>query len=157
MIEVDHTGPKVKLPEPATTFGKIDNGLRSHAGVTRDRIVRTSRRQISHRTGRTAADTVGVVRRTSRGFRVGLENRKSAHILRFLDGGTGSKRPGGKRIAKNRRGVLPGGIRPSGRGQRPQRTISKIFFAINTQVMPWALDTMEAEWRKAVDAIRGSR
>lgn len=71
--------------------------------------------------GRTSATIKGAVTKTSTGIAITVKPSKArAYIARFVEGGTGLRGPHHRLIAKGRRGRLPSGRVPSGRGQAPQ-------------------------------------
>lgn len=146
-VEVDY-GPKVKIPEPHTTFQEVENELRRMMGPVRDRIVSAARGPIPRRSGRTAAATYGRVVQSQRGFAVRVANTTNAHHLRFLQGGTGRYGPRRRKIPLDKRGFV-NGRRPSGKGMRPQKTISKMFKAVWDGPVPDAQRRLRQAWEEA--------
>lgn len=129
-VTVEVTGPKTRMPEPATFAGEVDNRLRAVADEARDRVVQTMRAEIPFRTGATRAATTGRVAQERRGFKIVVSNRINAHHLRFLQTGTGRYGPRRRKIPVRKRGYIPSaGIRPSGKGMRSQKVMSRMVKA----------------------------
>lgn len=153
-VEVEYTGPKVRMPTPATFLGEIDNQMRARAGVARDRTVQSMRAEIPSRSGRTAASTTGRVAATRGGYEIRVSNRVRGHILFFLERGTGVYGPRHRYIARGKRGFIRGlGRPPRGRGQRPQKTVSRMLAAPWRNVLPATIADMRAAWDQAVGRI----
>lgn len=131
-MQMEQFGPKVKLPNPHTVFGEMENRMRQKAAGERDRIVGSVRAEIPRRTGRTAAATTGRVTTSSRGMAIQVSNHVNAHHLRFLQTGTGRYGPRRRKIPVDRRGFIKqsGALgRPSGKGFRSRQTLRKIMKA----------------------------
>lgn len=71
--------------------------------------------------GRTGSSIRGYVSKTPTGISITVKPSKARmHIAKFVEAGTGIAGPRRRLIAKGRRGRLPSGIVPTGRGQAPQ-------------------------------------
>lgn len=115
------TPAKPDLPSPDELLTGLDAVLKTRAqGNARD-AQEAVRGELPSRTGRTRQTTRGTARSNRLGYRVTVDNRDRAHVVRFVSGGTGT-RGGFRRIPKNKRGRLPNGAQPTGRGQRPQNS-----------------------------------
>lgn len=136
----------VKLPPPLhfqTVLGAVDLEARRTATRARTASVAAVKRVLPAHTGRARRGTRGSVRRTPTGYvievrpdsRVRYPNGVSAvQVHQWLEGGTGEQGPRHQRIPFERRGRLPSGRRPSGRGQAPQRPYARVAAAEGVRV-----------------------
>lgn len=109
------------LPAPATLLGEYEQQARKAAAQARDTTRAAVRSNYPKGTGRSAREIRGSVSRTPDGLAVNVAPpRARAHIYRFVEAGTGVEGPRGRLIPPRKRGRLPSGRVPTGRGQRPQ-------------------------------------
>lgn len=158
----------LKLPPPLdveTMMGAIDESARRTAGAARAQSVAAVKRVMPARTGRARSATSGSVRRTSLGFvitvkpsaRVRYPNGVTAvEVTRFVSGGTGVAGPQRRLIPFAKRGRLPGGARPTGRGQAPQRIYERAFTSSQAVVSRLLQAGAENAAREA-DRVLGGR
>lgn len=120
------TPTRQDLPSPDEMLAKLDARLKAEAQGNQAQVVKALRDPVPVRSGRTRASARGQMRSTRQGYTITAgfgtagQSGERAHVVRFLEGGTGSL-GGHGRIPKARRGFIRGTGVPSGRGQRPQK------------------------------------
>lgn len=149
------------LPTPERLLADIDARLKTQADDDRDALVEAIREPIPSRSGRTRASVRGTVTSHRLGYTVKAEvgtpgkSGERAHVVRFLQGGTGT-RGGHGRIKKGHRGFIRGAnVTPKGRGQRAQKVWTRGLK--NAQQIKRAANVrMQAAWDAVTSEIRGN-
>lgn len=133
--------PGELVPDGQTILGAYEAAALESAREARDLGLIAARRNYPAGPRGDAQAIKGYVSRTKEGLAITIAPpRKRAFIYRFVEGGTGVEGPRGRPIARNRRGRLPSGEVPTGRGQRPQRP----FERTREQEGPRVVQIMEA-------------
>lgn len=115
------------LPGAPAIHAAYEHEATAAARRVRDRTTRTARTLFPAGRNRTRAQIRGSVTRTTHGLAITVRVAGGReYIARFVEAGTGERGPRGQTIAPNRRGRLPSGARPSGRGQAPQRVFERV-------------------------------
>lgn len=115
------------LPSPTTITTAYEREATAAARRVRDRTTRTARTLFPTGRGRTRAQIRGSVTRTTHGLAITVRVAGGReYIARFVEAGTGELGPRGQRIPARKRGRLPNGAVPSGRGQAPQRVFERV-------------------------------
>lgn len=128
MSEVEYRPPATLPPDPDQVAAAVISELQAGAEQSTESLRAAAISGFPRKSGRTAASIKARARQTDDGYDIELDagtpgrSGTRAHVVRFLERGTGERGPRGRRIPKRKRGYIPShDLSPTGRGQRPQR------------------------------------
>lgn len=125
-----------ELPPAPTILGAYEAEATDAARRVSNRTARTARTLFPGGRNRTRRQIRGSVTRTPQGLAITVRVRGGReYIARFVEAGTGELGPRGRRIPARKRGRLPHGAVPTGRGQAPQRVFDRVRAAESDQAV----------------------